>query len=121
MRTGIICVIYIIVTLSFMKSEAQDTLNINQVDSISYNLYYLNKWNELEKFGKTALKGTRSKNDTNFINLRLRLGYGNLLNQNYSKALEQYESILSANSQNSTALYYKYLCNFCPSIANYLY
>jgi hypothetical protein len=93
----------IVMLLFHLVSEAQDKLNFQSVDSLSYRYYNLGNWDELIMIGKSALK---SNIDYKF--LRQRIGYGYFMQRNYIEARYQFEKALTFDNFDSFSLEYLY-------------
>ena len=85
---------------------AQQTTSFEEADAKSYALYNKASWQELLDYGT----GYLAEGGTDFIYLRLRMGYAAFMLGNYSTALKQYEAVLKKDSYQETAHYYSRLC-----------
>lgn len=92
--------------LSNIRCEAQSVNGFQLIDSLSYQQYLKEDWDNLLNTGKLA-----KKQDIVYPNLSLRLGYAALMNGNNSLSLKHYQDVLKLNSYQKNALYFCALNN----------
>ena len=92
--------VFFVFTLCFKLSYSQQ-LTYERVDDLTYTQYTNAEWKNLLKTGKEALK-----NNIDYNNLRMRIGYANFQLKNYSASLKHYNKSLKFNSYNPWANYY---------------
>ena len=94
----------IILSLISFPLRAQQKIDVQKVDSLSYNYYMVGDWKQLIEIGKIA-----DENSIDFMYLQQRLGYANfMLGNNYS-AIKHYSNALKfdpADQISHTYLYY---------------
>lgn len=88
-----------------------------KTDSVSYSLYYQGKWDELIKYGNTAIA-----NNIDFKWLRQRMGYAWYMKGKYYNAMKHYEKAYQFDNSDETTrlyLYYSGLNTGNSAYANY--
>jgi hypothetical protein len=86
-----------------ISAFSQETLNFNQVDSISYALFQNEKWDELIKTGKEA-----TSHQINFKRLQQRIGYAYFAKADYYNAIKHYEKSLEFDQNDEISHLYLY-------------
>lgn len=92
--------------LSLFVNSFGQSINFQQIDSLSYAQYLNGEWDNLLYTGRVA-----EKLHIVYPNLSLRLGYAAYMKGNNSLSLKHYDNVLKLNSFNETALYYYTLNN----------
>ncbi len=101
--------IILIFLFSYITVAAQSELNFKTVEDSSYVLYLKQDWNQLEKFGREAIK---SKID--YFYLRERIGIAYYQQKKYQLASSHFERAKRFNSgdeSNQEYLFYSYAFN----------
>ena len=100
-------ILIVIFSIAGFCSNAQEKTSLIEADINSYKLYEYGKWDELIKYGDRLLS-----NKQDFMYLRLRIGYANIMKQNYSMALKHYYKALSLSKDKNNAIahYYIWVC-----------
>ncbi|MCC6370373.1 MAG: hypothetical protein IT236_05145 [Bacteroidia bacterium] len=86
-------------------TKAQDTLNFQQVDKLSYALYEQSNWKELTSFCNTAIK-----NNYDYYYLRLRAGIAAYELKHYRSAIAHFKKAIEFNSDDVISYEYLYYC-----------
>jgi len=96
---------YLILIVLFFHnvSNAQDTLNFQYVDSLTYSYYNSGEWSKLNKLGRAATEA-----GIDFKHLRQRMGYASFSKGNFYEAIKQFEKALSFDSYDQFSLEYLY-------------
>lgn len=94
----------IILSLISFPLRAQQKIDAQKMDSLSYNYYMAGDWKQLIEIGKIA-----NESDVNFKYLQQRLGYANFMLGNYFSAIKHYSNALKFDPTDQishTYLYY---------------
>ncbi|MEN8137892.1 MAG: hypothetical protein ABFR62_05630 [Bacteroidota bacterium] len=86
---------------------AQENLNLNNVDKLTYHYYQQKEWNKLIDLGKKALKS-----DIDFYYLQYRMGIAYYSQKNYRKSIPFLENVSNRSPEDEVAkeyLYFAYL------------
>ncbi len=86
-----------------LNIKAQETLNFRQVDSLTYQLYENQSWEQVLKTGRKALK-----NDIDYYYLRMRMGIAAFEAGKPAMAANQFQKALSFNENDPVAMEYLY-------------
>ncbi len=98
---------YLIIPLLFLviKTSAQEPINYDSTDSITYNCYLSGDWDKLIKTGENALA-----HNINFKRLQQRLGYAYFAKHDYFAAQSHYEQALTFDQSDPDTQTYLYYC-----------
>ena len=94
----------ILILLIAIPLHAQNKIDEQGIDSLSYSYYLTGDWKELIEFGKIA-----EQNNLNFKHLQQRLGYANYMLGDYYNTIKHYSNALKfdkADQISHTYLYY---------------
>lgn len=100
-----ILILFMLIMMGTNCMAQSENLNREQVDLLTYRLYLEGKWDSIVHSAKEAIR-----NDIDFNNLRLRIGYAYVQLNQLSKAVVHYEAVLKRDAYNEIALYYAWYC-----------
>jgi hypothetical protein len=88
-----------------MCAKAQQSINFQSADSITYQCYMKGDWDKLINFGEEALR-----QDIDFKNLHKRIGYAYFAKADYYSAQKQFEKALTFDKSDLDTRVYLYYC-----------
>lgn len=89
-------------------------LDYSLIDSLTYQYYWLGKWDDLINIGKEALN-----QQIDFKRLRQRMGYAFFLKGNYYEAMKQYEEAFAFDKSDMDIQLYLYYCGLYTGHESY--
>lgn len=95
--------LFVIILCFSFGSYGQNEVNYKYVDSLTYQLYLHQKWNEIPKVAKLGFK-----NDIDYFYLRMRKGIAESEEEKYIFALTDFAKALQFNEQDASAKSYYY-------------
>lgn len=84
---------------------AQQPINFQSADSVTYQSYLLGDWEKLINYGEEAIR-----QDVDFKNLRKRMGYAYYVKNDFYAAIKQYEKALQFDKNDMDIILYLYYC-----------
>ena len=87
------------------QTNLNNTLNFQNVDSVSYQYYLEGKWNELINTGNEAIS-----KQIDYKRLRQRMGYAYFMKADYYSAMAEYEAALNFDKSDMDTRIYLYYC-----------
>lgn len=84
---------------------AQQTINFQSADSVTYQSYLLGDWEKLINYGEEAIR-----QDVDFKNLRKRMGYAYFVKNEFYLAQQQYRKALKFDANDADVKLYLYYC-----------
>jgi len=87
------------------QTKLNNTLNFQNVDSVSYQYYLEGKWNELINTGNEAIS-----KQIDYKRLRQRMGYAYFMKADYYSAMAEYEAALNFDKSDMDTRIYLYYC-----------
>ncbi len=95
--------ILILTILIPLPSRGQNTASFRTVDSLTWNLYLREDWNNLIRAGNRGLR-----NHIDFYYLRMRIGIAHYEKKNYASAIRHFQAALKRKPEDPVALEYLY-------------